>query len=142
MEFDEEGVLVVKVKPETWNARKLDRADASSKRTLRQGLFTFSIPVDGEGRPLQVQRDKINVEWKADEVNVESFGQPDEVTVEIKVNSNVCPLCDKTFSRRYLRTHIAEVHLGLAKFACIHCGYRTTRKSHLRDHLASIHKAV
>ncbi|XP_049437336.1 telomere zinc finger-associated protein isoform X6 [Epinephelus fuscoguttatus] len=50
-----------------------------------------------------------------------------------------CHICDKTFkAREQLSVHLRR-HKGMRKFACMDCGYKFTRQSHLRRHI-QIHK--
>ena len=52
-----------------------------------------------------------------------------------------CDQCDKIFaSKQRMKYHVEVKHLGIKKYECESCGYKTNQKCRLADHENIMHK--
>ena len=67
-------------------------------------------------------------------------GKKDRKRKEPDVNTTVCNLCDKIFSRRHdLRSHIEFKHAGVDNGKCPDCGKVFSESYELKRHITNIH---
>ena len=58
-----------------------------------------------------------------------------------KSKEHKCGECDKYFScKARLKSHVDVQHLGIKRFECETCGYRTNEQCRLKDHINIMHK--